>query len=386
MTDTSGFLFTELTLTDEKPFVGFAVGEFVDMYGREVEFAKEEINEFLANTLDAIKRAVSKNMPGLPIDSRKHDKGEAAGWITGAELGEIETTTGDTLPVLRFLAKWTELGVELISKKIMTNFSPTVDLARKVVRGGSLTNWAASVDETGTPIFPAIELSQNVMGVMPRDEIISTEVTMTPKEMKAMFQEFTTSTLLPQIGEMVDGKLEAHQAELQAEETNGKTVSLAELVASIDFDADKEDLVASFKKQYELAETQARLVAKREIELAKRETSVAELSQAVTHGTKQVPYGLPVRTADLQEFLLRLEPTDYEFAKSMLLTLQKSGRTEFAQLGHGGQMKQSLPVPAWAETGLKETLAAGNSPQSYFDAAGLGDVSQYDLSQFVEAK
>ena len=51
-----GFLYFDLqeaALTPGKPFPGFAAGSFVDMAGREVEFGKDTLGEFLANTLKA---------------------------------------------------------------------------------------------------------------------------------------------------------------------------------------------------------------------------------------------------------------------------------------------------------------------------------------------
>ena len=118
-------------LIDGKPFVGFAPnvdGPFIDFHGREVEVKASQIKTYLQNTLKAIADYQAKGMDGLPIDSEKHDRGKAAGWITGAELGEVVTSTGKKLPVIQFIAKWTPLGKQLIEERIMTNFSPTFDL------------------------------------------------------------------------------------------------------------------------------------------------------------------------------------------------------------------------------------------------------------------
>jgi hypothetical protein len=157
------FLFVDLAgLTPGKPFAGFAAGSFVDMNGREVEFAAGTLRTFIANTLRAIAAAKSKGMPGLPIDARAHDKGEAAGWIVGAEAGEVEDSAGTAVPVIMLAAEWTKLGLELLRDRIMANFSPTVDVRGKVIRGGSLTNWPASVDASGAPLFPAVELAQGM--------------------------------------------------------------------------------------------------------------------------------------------------------------------------------------------------------------------------------
>lgn len=147
------------SLTPGKPFAGFAAGSFVDMNGREVEFKPSRVKEFLKNTLKAIRDARAKGMPGLPIDARQHDKGDAAGWIVDASEGEVEDSEGNRVSVIMLAAEWTKLGIELLTEKILANFSPTVDLRNSVIRGGSLTNWPASVDKFGVPLFPAVELS-----------------------------------------------------------------------------------------------------------------------------------------------------------------------------------------------------------------------------------
>lgn len=154
------FLFVDLAgLTPGKPFAGFAAGDFVDMNGRAVSFKPGALKVFLANTLKAIEKAKAKGMPGLPVDARQHDKGEAAGWIVDASEGEVEDSDGAAVPVIMLAAEWTKLGIELLRDRIMANFSPTVDLREKVIRGGSLTNWPASVDASGAPLFPAVELA-----------------------------------------------------------------------------------------------------------------------------------------------------------------------------------------------------------------------------------
>ena len=165
------FLYVDLSsLTPGKPFAGFAAGSFVDMNGREVEFKPSALKAFLANTLKVIKAARDKGMPGLPIDARGHDKGEAAGWIVGAELGEVEDSEGGKVGVIMLAAEWTKLGIELLRDRIMANFSPTVDLRGKVIRGGSLTNWPASVDGNGVPLFPAVELAEGIFKRATSDE------------------------------------------------------------------------------------------------------------------------------------------------------------------------------------------------------------------------
>lgn len=160
------FLFVDLSsLTPGKPFAGFAAGSFVDMNGREVEFPASSLKVYIANTLKAIALAKGKGMPGLPIDARAHDKGDAAGWVVDASEGEVLDSEGAAVPVIMLAAEWTKLGLELLGGRIVANFSPTVDLKGKVIRGGSLTNWPASVDGNGVPLFPAVELAEGMYTV-----------------------------------------------------------------------------------------------------------------------------------------------------------------------------------------------------------------------------
>lgn len=125
------------TLRAGKPFEAFThsedrpAGVFVDMSGNEVRIAREDLEPIVANT----RALLAQSSAGLPIDGdQDHDKGRAYGWIKGVELsGDVVTLTPE----------WTDLGVEAIGKKIKQFFSVTLDLVKKCITGGSLTNWPA---------------------------------------------------------------------------------------------------------------------------------------------------------------------------------------------------------------------------------------------------
>lgn len=376
--DAKNFFFVELQgLQQGKPFAGFAIGDFVDMFGREVKFEEDDYLTFQQNTQNAITAVKEKGLPGLPIDARKHDKGDAAGWITGVELGSVKNSKGESIPVLMLLAEWTRLGVELISEKIQTNFSPTVDLAKKVLRGGSLTNWPASVDGNGVPLFAAIELSEGVHALTaapekdkPKDEVID----MTADEIR----------------ELMRSEMQAMLAEQkEAAPATPQTIDLSGIVDGLA--GNREEMVAEIKQvmlaQQEAIRLEAQREAQKEIANARREARIVELCQNVTNGSNDVPFGLPVDGSDLKEFLMRLQPADLEFAQKLLTNLQESGRVAFGGLGHGKKVKGVVAVPDYAHSSLRAALAAGTSPQEFFDAAGLGDATDYDLSVFIkEAK
>ncbi len=147
--------FSELeaaTLVNGKPIDVVAPGEFVDMYGRPVKVKPEELPAYIENTQEALEatRTESGELVGLPIDAEDHDKGDGAGWIVGVSLEQ---------GIIRAMVRWTEVGKELIEKSIRRYFSPTLDIARKVLMGGSLTNWPASRDkESGVMLLRPVEL------------------------------------------------------------------------------------------------------------------------------------------------------------------------------------------------------------------------------------
>jgi len=168
MTDLYNTIYFELAddvLTTGKPFAGFAVGKFVDMWGRKVETKDKDIPKYIENTIERIESLKTKGHAGLPIDTRLHDHAEAAGWITSAEIGEVLDSKGSVVKAIMFAVEWTKIGVELIKDKIMANFSATFDTKNFVISGGSLTNWPATKDSYGVPLLDAIELCTGGRGV-----------------------------------------------------------------------------------------------------------------------------------------------------------------------------------------------------------------------------
>lgn len=153
------FFFTELTedaLIEGKPFDGMVAGTFTDMLGRKFEFKEEELSEYAENTQAVITATETEGgeIVGLPIDANGHEKDDAAGWIIGAELVE---------GIIRLTPKWNKLGQELIGESVRRFFSGTIDTIRKVIQGGTLTNWPATRDqESGKILLRPIELAQGI--------------------------------------------------------------------------------------------------------------------------------------------------------------------------------------------------------------------------------
>jgi len=146
------FLFAELSGT--KPFDGMASGKFTDFSGRSVEIKAEDLPAIVEKTKLAIASTVTEGgeVVGLPIDEDGHNHKGGAGWIV-----DVEMDAGGKK--IRFVPKWTEIGMRLIKENIRRFFSVSVDLANKVVLGGSLTNWPATRNADGQILLRPIELS-----------------------------------------------------------------------------------------------------------------------------------------------------------------------------------------------------------------------------------
>ena len=389
----SGFLYIDLqALTAGKPFSGFAIGDYVDMFGREVSLKAKDLQAFIDNTLKQITAFKNKNMPGLPIDAKSHDKGEAAGWITGAELSEVKNSNGDTIPTIQFTAEWTELGTDLLEKKIQANFSPTVDINNKVIIGGSLTNWPATIDDNGVPLFEAIELAQGMTGLNKivinsddESENIKGAGDDTPPEIEVNMDELNeVKTQLTELSSAVQALAEIVKA--PAPQTVDESAGGDDIMQVLENATDKEEMAELakqyYKGQYVALRKEAQRQAANEIALAKKQGVIADLCQELTGGTEATPRGIPVHSNDLSEFLNRLPSSDLEFATKMLRTIQRDGLTQYGELGHGKALQQLKSVPDAYVKGVEQTMANGHDVQTYFDLAELGNASDYDLTQF----
>lgn len=343
-----GFYFVDLGLTPGKRFAGFALGKFIDMHGRAVEFAQDSITDFKTNTLKAIAAAKAKNMPGLPIDAKNHDKGEAAGWIVDAELGEVTDSTGKVVSAIFLAAEWTSLGVRLLSEKILTNFSPTVDLTNKTIRGGSLTNWPASVDANGVPLFNAVELSNRADLAAESQEAFLSGDGITMAELTQV-----------ELEKLVSDKLEAALTEL----ANGTAVNDG----------------STANKFAELVEQRVNARWQEKIELMQRESAAAELARDVTGR------GLPVPHDMLTAELMKLPPSSLQFWGDLMKTVVTNGVTGFAELGSGERGRKEKLDPAIKHI-LDSHVAQGGTVADFFAHAGIGDATDYDLSAYEGGK
>ena len=383
-----------------KPFVGFAEGEFVDFRGREIEIEDESIPEYLANTLDLISQHKARGMPGLPIDEERHNMGKAAGWIVDAQETTITDSGGRIRKAIAFVAEWTKLGTELVTEKIMTNFSPQFNIVRKIIEGGTLTNWPASIDSQGVPLFNAIELSQGLSALSRMGQQVNQEagedspaetsqgeLTMSEEEKKTPAEgapETTPEETPTKAPEKAAGpaamqkhpNAEGPEDGLSPDEAAEIAEELFKKVPS--FARSRPDDLAELVQQ--LSTQMAERQVQRLIEEQQQQWEITELAARLTGGGLR---GLPVTIPELTDFFLSLDPAQFEAAKSIFGKITSHGLVEFQEIGHGRRLrKQQLPEEYHSH--LRQAMDAGYTVEEFFKEVGLGDPAKYDLTRFKE--
>ena len=134
--------------------------------------------------------------------------------------------------------------------------------------------------------------------------------------------------------------------------------------------------------QFEAIRAQVKNESALQIKKIRRETYLSEFASKVTAGNADTPYGIPIKSDELKDWLMSLTPDQAEFAKNMLDGFWKSGRVEFSELGHGKDAGGTKKLDEATANSLRDgslTTADLNNP-----ILGLGDLAQYDLSEFKE--
>lgn len=109
----------------------------------------------------------------------------------------------------------------------------------------------------------------------------------------------------------------------------------------------------------------------------KEESDIANLSQSLTAGTDEAPRGLPVEPSELESLLKSLPKEQRAKVSDLLVKIQKSGLTDFRELGHGKKMTGTVELPADVAAKLDSKdleLSDLENP-----ILGLGDLAQYNL-------
>lgn len=424
----SEVLYAELAaLTNGKPFDGFTHtrgGEFVDKFGRIVKIKKSELAQYIKNTKAAIAAATtdSGEVVGLPIDSDNHDHGDAAGFIIDAELAD----GGD---IIRFTPKWTELGLKKIGKSLRRFFSPQFDPVRKVITGGSLTNWIGSLNpKNGNVLLKPIELSQgffiaetarpemledvaettttteghvvtatNGGGMLPPKSLknLSAESTepeeqqMSDEAIKEIVQKEVEAALRAELarvkGQPVDG--DTALSESETVDTEGTAEALLELLgvnglSDTARESVRDVVLAKGQQMKKQAEHEAMLYMAQ----IQREDTIDQFCLSATGGEDKLPVGIPYPGDELKALLMA---SDFETAQKwmhVLATIREKGLTSFEELGHGKRQTGTVELEPPLKKMLTKFIADGGSVSEFFEinASELGVKEQYNLSAFEE--
>ena len=428
----SNTLYAELAaLVDGKPFDGFTHSQgdkFIDMRGQEVGVKKSELATYLKNTLAAIgaTRTEDGEVVGLPIDSSNHDHQDAAGFIVDAELvGEV----------IRLTPKWTELGLEKVGKGLRRMFSAVFNPVRKVIMGGSLTNWPAALDQkSGNVLLRPIELSQGFfMAEKVKSEslkdVTSSEVITTtsgsdghlvtvasggelllPKNIQSLSIESQTETEIGEL-DMSEDAIRKIVREEMASDMREELTKLKDKAESDAADVESEDSgiedtmesmleligVSNNGQTVEAMRTvlarkgqQLKVQAEREQMLIlaqiQREDTIDQFCLAATGGDEKFPVGIPYPADELKAMLMA---ESFEVAQkwmTVLSAIREKGLTEFIEKGHGKRLTGTATLEAPLAKLLTEWIAKDGSISEFFavNASELGDMEQYNLSEFKE--
>lgn len=116
----------------------------------------------------------------------------------------------------------------------------------------------------------------------------------------------------------------------------------------------------------------------------RRNQHIAQFAAAVTSGSATQPKALPLQAAELESTLKAMPDAIREKVEAMLSTILSAGLIDYAETGKGGQQKTLTPVPDYAAAMLRQVITVGNSVEAFFQTAGLGSASDYDLTPFIK--
>lgn len=371
MSKQTAFLFvdvSEFSALGIKPIDGLSAGIFTSMWGDKVEFKAEALGLIAKNTKEVIDstRTEGGEVVGLPIDMDMHDHRGGAGWIKDV-LVDMERK------ILRFMVEWTEPGAEVIRKNIRRFFSPSVDVENSIVLGGSLTNWPATRDEkSGRILLRPIELSQTLKEIdMPK----------TLDELTALLEgqgnsiTALTETVTSLVGTVAQlSSAPAAPTETAPEGDEGVSEPLKQLL--------------SVPEDVEELGQKASDMAKQVIKAEKRKAQVVEFASRIAGGTREKPFGLKVKPAEIVALVLSL-PEKQGNAVMRVLEQSLDAAIDFAEHGVDGDGFLHKPqLPDALLKSAREWTKAGKSIDEFFsvNAAELGSPDNYNLAEFRKEK
>lgn len=437
----NNFIFAELQAAGAKPFEGMAAGSFVGMSGARATFLVDELPEYVKNTKKLIEstRSAGGELVGLPIDAYGHDpKSRAAGWIQDVEL------SADGEKIL-FTPNWTAEGVDLIESNTRRFFSPTVDLANRVILGGSLTNWPATRTATEIKLKPvelstgsAGDLLQLIDGSLNEQidrvyrafinqfmdeftgypwpvEVYSDRLVVIAQDEKLYRVNYTETAgggvEFDPVESWVQVRLSYIEAALQVVKQAIRTATGAFSKSKAGAQVQPGPAILEGAKMTQtpqtlnleailttgtpeqvaelnaLIEKQANTRVEQVLQVQRRAVEVQEFARRVTLGDAEHPRVLPgITEAELVKFMTSLTPEQSAELQAMLERVQTTAPADFGELGHSRTMPGTKPLPDWAAVELTKAIAGGMTAVDFFthNAQELGEMSEYDLAKFTK--
>lgn len=372
MSTHTAFLFvdvSEFSAKGTKPIDGLSAGIFTSMWGDKVEFKPEALGQLAENTKAVIEstRTEGGEVVGLPIDMDMHDHRGGAGWIKDV-LVDMERK------ILRFMVEWTEEGADVIRRNVRRFFSPSVDVENSIVLGGSLTNWPATRDEkSGRILLRPIELSKYLKEIdMPKNL----------DELAAMLEE--QNGKLATLADTVN-TLAGSVAQLSQRPTTPSAAPAPEGEEGV---SEPLKQLLNVPEDVEELGMKASEMARQLIKTEKRKAQVVEFASRIAGGTREKPFGLKVKPAEIVALVLSL-PEKQGNAVMRVLEQSLDAAIDFAEHGIDGDGFLNKPqLPDAFLKSAREWTKAGKSIDEFFsvNAAELGTPDNYNLAEFRKEK
>jgi hypothetical protein len=395
----------EIALSNGKTtrYAGFAAGTFMGMFG-EVTIGENEVLDYYNATKDYLARTLEgEKADGLPVDARDHNMADAAGWITTLELGMITDSNDIEIPAIFFDIAWTPVGQQLITDRVLTNFSPTFSPTKKLIFGGSLTNYPGSVDENNVPLFDALQLrtgeifaalksqvrdifsnSNDPQDQQPGGDSMTVKFSELSTEEQDEIRSKVEADMVSKLGLKDGSSIEDAATRLR----NKMDFSALEGVTDIDAIMSKvtEQVEGILDDEFALLEQQTELMVAKRLADRRKTRHVSEFVTMLSGGNAENPFGLRIgEPAELKTVMLSLPDDARAKIEAILLETWKHGRVEFSEFGHAGEKvhgtkKLSAPIAAL----LANHLETGGKLADWFALAQVGEMSDYDLSEYEE--
>lgn len=375
------FLFINLEEGSDRAFDGLTVGEFTDMWGRDVAWSPADIAAIATETklaLSARRASEGDGFAGLPIEGKGHFSGDAVGWITDVNL----STDGQTILLT---PEWNKDGREILETKKRRYFSPTIAERKDggTILGGTLTNWPAIRDGQDLPLMKPVALSDGRFTYGSPDDPANANSNLLVQIRDGLTN--LTQRLTPMTAPDEDTQEGENDMSDVTKLLEGLTPEAkAEVLTAIVLESGGEvtELIGDeINRQLDGVDgTVAETVQKRvNAELAKRETIA--YSKEVVGGA----LALPVDGEEMEEFLLSLDESQLKSAKKIFGSVLKTGLVSFEEKGNqgGAEGGGTKVLSASMVKVLESKVSQGISLEDFFKVnPDLGDMGDYDLSAF----